>query len=154
MSEGPIRVLVVEDGEEYTRTLTRFLSGPFAFVRAGSGPEALAHWREGFDMVFLDMRFDRVPAGALLGDLEATAGRFAGDRSRARVFLEDNQGAFVLAALRADGCTLPAVFSHDFSAEPRRWAHVQRLHAPVDFLADNAPPSEVSACLARHAGKG
>ncbi|MBN1335923.1 MAG: response regulator [Deltaproteobacteria bacterium] len=154
MTRDPIRVLVVEDGEEYTRTLGRFLAGPFVFTRAGSGSEALARWREGFEVVVLDMRFDRVPAEALLGDLDAMAGRFSGDRARARTFLEENQGAFVLAALRADGCRLPAVFSHDFSAQPRRWAHLERLHAPVDFLADNATPGQVSACLERLAGRG
>ena len=153
MNGDPVRVLVVEDGEEYSRSLGRFLAGPFAFTRAGSGPEALARWREGFDVLFLDMRFDRVPPEALLGDLDATTARFAGDRSRARTFLEENQGAFVLAALRADGCRLPAVFSHDFSDEPRRWSHLQELHAPVAFLPDNAPPAEVSACLARSAGR-
>ena len=68
-----LHVLVVEDGEEYTRTLTRFCADVFQFTRAGDGPEALALMQSArFDRVFLDMRFDRVSPGVLLGDLATT----------------------------------------------------------------------------------
>jgi len=103
-----MRVLVIEDGEEYTRTLTRFCADVFDFARAGDGSEALAllageSEAPAFDRIFLDMRFDRVSPGVLLGDLASTAERFNGDPNRARQFLEDNQGAYILAALRFDG---------------------------------------------------
>ncbi|MBM4368755.1 MAG: hypothetical protein FJ102_21255 [Deltaproteobacteria bacterium] len=135
-----IRVLVVEDGFEYRDTLVRFLGEGFAVTRAGDGAEALgavaAH-----DVVLLDMRFDRVSPGQLLGDLADTAERFNGDPVRARQFLEDNQGAYILAALRAAGHATPALFCHDFSGEPRRWAVLERKYAPVSWLPDNASPS-------------
>ena len=61
-----IRVLVIEDGSEYTDTLGRFLGDGFSWARAGSGPEGLARLAESaWDAVFLDMRFDRVPDAAL-----------------------------------------------------------------------------------------
>ncbi|MFH1464953.1 MAG: hypothetical protein ABIO70_11270 [Pseudomonadota bacterium] len=144
----PLRVLVVEDGDEYSANLARFLPGDFELVRAGSGPEALsALAAAAFHVIFLDMRFDRTPAAVLLGDLQATADRFNGDIERARCFLEDNQGAYVLAALREAGCALPVVFSHDFSGEPRRWANLEQRYPPLAYLSDNAGPEEVSRCL-------
>ncbi len=150
-SPAPVQVLVVEDGHEYTRNLERFLPEGFVFQRAGSGAEALAALPGPFEVVFMDMRFDRVASTALLGDLEATTERFNGDGQRARSFLEDNQGAYVVAALRAAGCTLPVIFSYDFGGEPRRWANLERMHGPLDYLADNAGPEEVSARLRRWA---
>lgn len=139
-----LKLLVVEDGEEYTAMLTRFLSDAFAVTRAGSGGEALLHLAAGaYDVVFLDMRFDRVAPGLLLGDLAATTDRFNGDPVRARQFLEAHQGTYILDAIRAAGCTLPAVFSYDFDAEPRRWEAVKARYAPVDYLPDNAPPATI-----------
>lgn len=138
-----MKVLIVEDGHEYIETLGRFLpevdwdragSGPAALVcLAGGGPEAL----------LLDMRFDRVPPEELLGDLDEAADRFNGDPVRARRFLEDHQGNYVLAAVRDAGHRLPVLMSYDFSGEPRRWARLAERYAPVDYLPDNAGPGEV-----------
>lgn len=142
--DGRVNVLVVEDGEEYTTNLGRFLTAGFAFTRAGDGASALALLAaRSFDLVFLDMRFDRVQAAQLLGDLGETAERFNGDPVRARQFLEEHQGAYILQAIRAAGCALPAVFSHDFDGEPRRWANLVRLYDPVAYLPDNAAPSDI-----------
>ena len=143
-----MRVLVVEDGEEYTGTLTRFCADVFDFTRAGDGPAALLLLAEGeFDRVFLDMRFDRVSPAVLLGEIGPTAERFNGDPNRARQFLEDNQGAYILAALRAAGHSIPVVFSHDFDAEPRRWASIERMYTPVRYLPDNASADAIRAAL-------
>ncbi len=145
----PARVLIVEDGFEYRDTFGRYAGAEFTFTRTGSGAEALAAVAAGaFDCLFLDMRFDRVQPGALIGDLAETAERFNGDPVRATRFLEENQGAYVLAALREAGCVLPAVFSHDFSGEPRRWGALERKYAPVAWLPDNASPAQVKECLA------
>lgn len=148
----PARVLIVEDGFEYRDTFSRYAGDHFEFVRTGSGAEALAAVAgESFDCLFLDMRFDRVQPGELLGDLAETAERFNGDPVRATRFLEENQGVYVLAALREAGCRLPAVFSHDFSGEPRRWSALFRKYAPVAWLPDNASPAQVKDCLSRAA---
>jgi len=147
------RVLVIEDGEEYTHNLTRYLGDDFSFVRAGDGHAALALAGEGgFHAVFLDMRFDRVPADRLLGDLAATADRFNGDAERATRFLEDNQGTYVLAALRDAGHTLPVVFSYDFDSEPRRWQNLSRRFGPVGYLTDTASPDQIRDRLLEAAG--
>lgn len=148
--DGVVSVLVVEDGEEYTTNLARFLTEGFVFVRAGAGAEALALLgHRTFDLVFLDMRFDRVTSAQLLGDLAATAERFNGDPVRARTFLEDHQGAYILQAIRAAEHRLPVVFSHDFDGEPRRWSNLVKLYAPVAYLADNASPSEIRGVFGR-----
>jgi CheY-like chemotaxis protein len=147
-----VRVLVVEDGEEYTENLGRFCADGFSFTRAGDGGAALAALAaEPFDLLFLDMRFDRVQQALLLGDIGETAERFNGDPVRARQFLEEHQGTYILAAVRAAGHAHPALFSHDFDGEPRRWANLVRLYAPLHYLPDNASPSAIRATLLRAA---
>ena len=139
------RVLIIEDGHEYITAYQRFLGDHFAFERAGDGPAALAALAASpFDAAVLDMRFDR--ADHLLGDLEATAARY-GDAGRARRFLEDNQGAFILAALRDGGHGLPVVMSYDFGSEPRRFRNLARRYSPVGWLGDAAGPAEIRRAL-------
>lgn len=142
------KILVVEDGHEYVVNLRRFLGEDFAFERAGDGPEALDRLRdERWDAVFLDMRFDR--ASRLLGDPGALAERFVGDEARVRVFLEDNQGAYVLAALRDAGHAQPVLFSYDFDAEPRRYRNLASRYGPLAYLTDTAGPAEIREALHR-----
>jgi DNA-binding response OmpR family regulator len=148
-----LRILVVEDGTEYSDTLGRFLGEGFTVERAGSGGTALERLRAGgVDAVFLDMRFDRLAPGELLGDLDAAADRFNGDLVQARRFLEDHQGTYILDAIRSAGVALPVLLSHDFSAEPRRWERLRARFAPVDHLPDDASPAEVRARLTRLCG--
>ena len=141
------RVLVIEDGHEYSATLSRFLPD-FTFVRAGNGAEALALLADQqFSVAFLDMRFDRVPHEALLGDHAELLDRMDGDAERAWRFLEDNQGAYVLAALRGAGHRLAVVFSYDFDGEPRRWQHMKRSFGPLSYLNDAAGPELIRSTL-------
>ncbi|MFT7518202.1 MAG: CheY-like chemotaxis protein [Kiritimatiellia bacterium] len=142
-----MNVLVCEDGFEYIETLQRFLP-ELVWTRAGGGPAALQALTEGsFDALFLDMRFDRVPDEQLLGDLVAAADRFNGDSVQARHFLQDHQGTFVLAAVREAGWTLPVLMSYDFTDEPRRWSRLSTRFNPIDFLPDNAVPTDIRAKL-------
>lgn len=143
-----MRVLVIEDGSEYTETLSRFLADGFTWVRAGSGPEGLEQLDAGgWDAVFLDMRFDRVAPGQLLGDFDATADRFNGDPVQAQQFLEDHQGLFVLAAIREAGHDVPVLLSYDFDAEQARWERIASRQGPVDYLPDNASPGDIAEKL-------
>jgi CheY-like chemotaxis protein len=143
-----LRVLVVEDGFEYSETLERFLSDGFQWERSGSGPHALSRLaEEAFDRVFLDMRFDRAPQDELLGDLEAVADQFNGDPVQARNFLEDHQGNYILAAIRERGHGVPVLMSYDFDIEPRRWKRLRERYAPVDYLPDSASPEEIARLL-------
>jgi hypothetical protein len=138
-------ILIVEDGHEYINAYTRFLAQQAAFVRAGDGPEALALLAEtSFGCVVLDMRFDR--AERLLGDQAALEARL-GDAARARKFLEDNQGTYILAGMRDAGHRLPVVLSYDFGAEPRRFANLHKRYAPLRWLDDAAGPAEIRAAL-------
>lgn len=141
----PPRVLIIEDGYEYLTAYERFLGEAFSFVRAGDGPEALdVLAAEPFAAAVLDMRFDR--AERLLGDLAPLASRY-GDPARARRFLEDNQGTFILAALREAGHGLPVLVSYDFGGEPRRFRNLQARYAPVGWLDDAAGPADIRAAL-------
>lgn len=140
-----MRVLIVEDGFEYGTSLARFLP-TFTFTRAGSGPEALALLASAaFDAVFLDMRFDR--ATELLGDPGELVARFNGDGVRARRHLEDHQGTYILAALRAAGHGLPVLLSYDFGDEPRRFERLAARHAPLAWVGDTASPEEIARKL-------
>lgn len=152
MRERP-RVLVVEDGHEYSTLLSRHLAGAIEVVRAGDAAEALACIAaQSPHAVFLDMRFDRIPAEGLLGDVPALAERFGGDRARAVAFLAENQGTYVLEALRAAGYRRPVVMSYDFGSEPRRWRHLESRYAPLAWLGDNAGPERIRAVLLEAAG--
>lgn len=140
------RILVIEDGSEYVLNLHRFLGEDFEFVRAGDGQEALGQLARGvYDAIFLDMKFDRAPR--LLGDLDSLVDRFVGDQERARRFLEDNQGAYVLAALREAGHAQPVLFSYDFDGEPRRYRNLEGRYGPLAYLSDTADPTQIRAAL-------
>lgn len=143
-----MRILIVEDGHEYTETLSRFASDAAEWTRAGDAAAALAQLEQGdWDAVFLDMRFDRVADDALLGDVAALTTRFAGDRSKAIRFLQENQGTLVLSAIRAAGHTLPVLFSYNFGEEPRRWARVLEANGAVAYVPDSASPMDVARRL-------
>jgi len=150
------RVLIIEDGLEYSETLGRFLGDAFAFERAGSGPAAIERLQGGapVDVVFLDMRFDRTPEAELLGDLDELLDRFNGDPEQARRFREDHQGTYVLAALRDAGLTVPVLVSYDFDGEPRRWTRLAQRFGPADYVPDNASPQDLSQKLATLAASG
>ncbi|MDB4965645.1 MAG: hypothetical protein JWN44_1334 [Myxococcales bacterium] len=127
------RLLVIEDGDEYVEFARVFLRD-FVIAAAQSAAAALAALGEnGADALLIDLRFDRAPAEALVGDVGATAARlFAGDELRARRYLADQQGTLILAALRSAGFEQPALFVHDFP--PRRMANLQKLYGAVDAV--------------------
>src|SRR5262245_42627957 len=110
-----MRVLLIEDGHEYEEFARLFLRD-CDIVAAHSAAEALARAAEHrFDAFLVDLRFERSPVEALIGDLAGTARRlFAGDRARALRWLKDQQGTLVLGELRKAGHAQPAVFVHDF----------------------------------------
>lgn len=124
-------LLVVEDGHEYEEFARLFLADAFAVRGTRTAAEALAAARaEAPEGLLLDLRFDRTPSDALVGDPAGVANRlFGGDRDRALRYLQDQQGALILGQLREAGVAAPAVFVHDFP--PRRLANLQRLYGRV-----------------------
>ena len=141
-------VLIVEDGHEYIDRAQQFLSEDFEFTRAGHGAQALELLRElAFDLVYLDMNFNRVESSELFGPRDELAERFGGDFVQAERFLESHQGVYVLAGLREAGHGMPVLMSYDFSVEPKRWAHLQGRYGPIAYLGDNEGPDEVRRAL-------
>jgi hypothetical protein len=125
------RLLVIEDGTEYEEFARLFLSDRFEVRAARSASEALCLLEAApADAFLVDLRFDRAPPEALLGDLDDVARQlFGGDRRRALTYLQDQQGTLVLGHLRQHGYDAPALFVHDFPA--RRLDNLRRLYGEV-----------------------
>jgi len=124
-------IIIIEDGSEYEEFARLFLSDRCEIDAAHSASEALTllHDKK-VDAFLIDLRFDRSIEADLVGDLEATASRlFAGDRASATAYLQDHQGALILAELRKAGHSQPAVFVHDFA--PQRLRNLCRLYGKV-----------------------
>ncbi len=128
------RLLVIEDGTEYEEFARLFLADAAEVRAVRSAAEALAALAaERFDAMLVDMRFERAPRETLVGDVEEARRLFGGDTTRAERYLKDQQGALVLAQLRAQGHHQPALFVHDFP--PRRLENLRRLYGRVDALS-------------------
>jgi hypothetical protein len=125
------RLLVVEDGTEYTEFARLFLTGDFEIATAHSAAHALEEAGSSPPTALLvDLRFDRTPVDALVGDVRESARRlFGGDEARALRHLQDQQGTLILGELRKAGVGAPAVFVHDFP--PRRLENLNKLYGPV-----------------------
>lgn len=126
-----MRILLIEDGNEYEEFARTFLADGCEIEAAHSGAEAIARAAgASFDAFLVDLRFERAAPEALLGDVEDTAKRlFAGDKARALRWLKDQQGTLVLAELRRAGHAQRAVFVHDFPQQ--RLANLRRLYGEV-----------------------
>lgn len=151
---GKIRVLVVEDGDEYLTNLTAFVSEGIEYAQAKSGGQAckLASDLDP-DLVYLDMRFDRIPDEELIGDFVQLTGRFNGDVARARRFQQDNQGLFILRALRETGFRKPVILSYDFSGEERRFAALSGKDPSLSYCPDYADAKAIREAIHRAVGR-
>ncbi len=150
-----IRVLVVEDGDEYLTNLTTFVSDGIEYLQSRTGPHACELIREAKpDLVYLDMRFDRTPVEDLLGDMVSLTGRFNGDVSRARRFQQDNQGLFILRALREAGFVGPVILSYDFSGEERRFSSLARRDPSLSYCPDYADAKTIRETILRAVASG
>jgi hypothetical protein len=153
MNEPPV-VLIVEDGDEYLENLSRFAPGP-RYLQAHSGAEALrllaAHQ---VALVYLDMRFDRIPERDLVGDRASVERSHGGDAARALRYLARNQGLFILQALRAAGHgALPAILAYDFSSEGARFERLVAQHPRLTWVPDAITPDEIRARIERLLGR-
>ncbi len=148
MSE--IVVLIVEDGDEYLENLSRFVPGP-RYLQAHSGARALELLAsEPVDLVYLDMRFDRIPRGDLLGDHARATQQSNGDPARGWRYLQNNQGLFVLDAVHTGGFDhLPVVLAYDFSREGARLRNLRKRYPRLEWVPDAVRPEEIRALLER-----
>jgi CheY-like chemotaxis protein len=155
MIERLIKVLVVEDGDEYITNLTTFVSEGVNYRQAKSGGRACEMLvEEQPDLVFLDMRFDRTPVEELLGDMVQLTGRFNGDIGRARRFQQDNQGLFILRALRDAGFQRPVILSYDFGAEEKRFRALSAKDPALLYCPDYADAKTIRKTILRAVGIG
>ncbi len=144
-----LRVLIVEDGDEYLRTLTRFVPGP-KYTQVKNGAAALDALRGGdVDIVYLDMRFDRVPLGDLLGDHDDATRRHNGDPAKGWRHIQNHQGLYVLDHLVAnDFSHVPVILAYDFSREARRLEFLRRRVPKLYWVGDAVTPEEVMEVMA------
>ena len=149
-----VRVLVVEDGDEYLTNLTTFVAEGFEYRQAKSGGRACEMVAaDEPDLVYLDMRFDRTPIEELLGDMVQLTGRFNGDIGRARRFQQDNQGLFILRALRDAGFRRPVILSYDFGAEERRFRALSAKDPTLFYCPDYADAKTIRQAILRAVGR-
>ncbi len=139
-----LRVLVVEDGDEYYDSLTRFVPGP-VYLRADGAATALTALRDAsMGLVYLDMRFDRIPRAKLIGDHATAARAHNGDPKRGWRYLQNHQGLYILNALSEAGFGgLPIVLSYDFQREPARWRALSARYPRLRWLTDTATPDQI-----------
>ncbi|MBK6916119.1 MAG: hypothetical protein IPH07_01845 [Deltaproteobacteria bacterium] len=154
MSVAPVEVLVVEDGDEYVTNLSTFVSEGIHYRQAKSGALACRMVSEQHtDLVYLDMRFDRTPEGELLGNMVELVARFNGDVARARRFQQDNQGLFVLRALRESGWSGPVILSYDFGPEERRFRTLSERDPALGYCPDYADANTIRTVILRAVGR-
>jgi CheY-like chemotaxis protein len=146
MSE--IRVLIVEDGDEYLESLTRFVRGP-TYMQAHNGQDALRLLEAArVDIVYLDMRFDRIPDAELMGDHVAATREHNGDPVRALKHLQNNQGLYILDALERSGLGgVPVILAYDFSRQHKRYENLLRRHPTLRWVPDAVTPTEILSLM-------
>ena len=149
MTTSPMTVLVIEDGDEYLENLSRFVLGP-RYLQAHCGTEAVEIIQnDKVDLIYLDMRFDRIPHAQLLGDHDAVTREHNGDPVRAWKFLANNQGLYILSALKQAGFAhFPVVVAYDFSKEPRRFENLRRSYPNLMWVSDAVSFKEVETLFA------
>lgn len=138
-------ILIVEDGDEYLDNLSRFVAGP-RYLQSHDGHEALiALQRERVDLVYLDMRFDRIAEERLLGSGSAAV--------RSLSHLQNNQGLYILQAIADAGHrALPVILAYDFSEEAARFEHLAARHENLTWVPDAVTPDEIRARIGRLTG--
>ena len=146
MNRESMTVLVIEDGDEYLDNLAQFVLGP-SYLQAHTGDEALGILESSaVDIIYLDMRFDRIPHADLMGDHDQVTREHNGDPNRAWKYLANNQGLYILAALKRAGfANLPVIIAYDFSKEPRRFDNLKRQYPNLRWVSDAVSFREIQS---------
>lgn len=141
-------VLIVEDGDEYLENLSRYVDGP-RYAQAHNHAEAIAYLdRHRVDVIYLDMRFDRIPEEQLVGDRNEALRRHHGDRERALRHLQTHQGLYILRAIAEAGFgEIPIVLAYDFRRELPRFARLARRYPSLHWVPDTVSADEIGELL-------
>ena len=141
-------VLIIEDGDEYLQSLTRFVKGP-SYLQAHNGREALRVLESTrVDLIYLDMRFDRIPDAELMGDHAAATREHNGDPVRALKHLQNNQGLYILDALERHGLGgVAVILAYDFSRQHKRYENLLRAHPTLRWVPDAVTPADIRALM-------
>jgi len=142
------KILIVEDGDEYLLNLSRFVPGP-NYIQSHSGEEAIVCLRsERIDLIYLDMRFDRIERSLLLGDHTKATHDHNGDQERGWRYLQNHQGLFILRELKMNGYgDLPVILSYDFSREADRFVRLKTTYPSLSWISDVASPEQITKTL-------
>jgi len=111
-----MKVVVCEDGSEYTDRFRRFLGAQFGFARAGHFAEALL-LANGADALLLDLDFRRTSPALLVDESGSPDPRAA----------PEVQGILILKALRSRRVAVPALLFADLDDA----SHARRLEAQL-----------------------
>ena len=143
----------VANGDEYLERMTNFVPGP-RYLQARSAAAALGILADTpVDLIYLDMRFDRIPRADLVGDHAAATRARNGDPQRGWRFLQNNQGLYILAALGEKGHgKVPTLISYDFSREPARWRRLSARYPALTWVSDAIGPDDIRAIMLRVMG--
>jgi len=114
-----MKLVICEDGREYSERFRRFLGGEFEFVRAANFAEALQA-AAGARGLLLDLDFRRTDPSLLVDESGAPASRAAAEV----------QGILILRALRSRGVLLPALLFADLD-DPARAARLEGVLSPL-----------------------
>ena len=132
------RILVIEDGFEYTRALERIAEGRAELVRAGDVAEATRAMEDGsFDAVLLDVVFDRIEPQRLAG---AESGRSTEQLAR-------QQGFYIADALAERLARTRVLVAYDFSGDPERLEALRERLPGLDGIREGTGLDDVLARL-------
>ena len=120
-----VKLLVCEDGTEYSERFRRFLGADFEFVRATHFAEALRLAPDALGLL-LDLDFRRTDPALLVDESGSPAPRNAAEI----------QGILILRALRSRGVTLPALLFADLD-DADRAARLEAELAPLQILSSS-----------------
>jgi hypothetical protein len=140
------RVLVIEDGDEYSERFIRLLGARFQFERAGSFAELLTRVAQPGSApvaaLIFDLDFSRTPIEQLI-DVDGARAPLAMAAQLAPV-----QGLVMLRALRQRGETWPALLCADLDNAARE-QRLQEELTPLEISPSSESMTELAARLER-----
>ncbi len=134
------RILVIEDGHEYSERFRRFLGQEIQFARAACLAEVRLKLLDGSRGLLLDLDFRRTSTFDLVDENGKTQVALTDDE---RKRLAEMQGILILRALRGLGCALPALLFADLD-DSGQLAYLETTLAPLRILSSGISLPEIA----------